>query len=153
MNIWKQIITNFFPESRFRGRIAGRSFGKKETKYKHYTSYHWVDRVLSIFFSRWNCDSPTPSPAGECAPRRWSGGRCTFTCGRGDGGVPIPTRRHTLWFSRYLFTLWSLSFRFLRINMWLNILVPVAWSGRSTRQRWVFWCSPPRPGSCPRSSI
>ncbi len=39
---------------------------------------HRVDRVLSFFSSRRNWDSPTPSPAGECAPpplgkRRWGG--------------------------------------------------------------------------------
>jgi hypothetical protein len=35
---------------------------------------HRVGRVLSFFSSRWNWDSPTPSPAGECAsPRFWGG--------------------------------------------------------------------------------
>ncbi len=29
---------------------------------------HRVDRVLGFFSSRPNWDSPTPSPAGECAP-------------------------------------------------------------------------------------
>jgi hypothetical protein len=29
---------------------------------------HRVGRVLSFFSSRRNCDSPNPSPAGECAP-------------------------------------------------------------------------------------
>ncbi len=28
-------------------------------------------------------------------------------CGRGVGGVPIPTRGHTLWCSIYIRTLWS----------------------------------------------
>jgi hypothetical protein len=30
--------------------------------------YHRVDRVLTFFSSRPNWDSPSPSPAGECAP-------------------------------------------------------------------------------------
>jgi hypothetical protein len=38
-------------------------------------SRHRVGRVLSFFSSRRNWDSPTPSPAGECAPSPWSGGR------------------------------------------------------------------------------
>jgi hypothetical protein len=29
---------------------------------------HRVGRVLSFFSSRWNWDSPNPSPARECAP-------------------------------------------------------------------------------------
>jgi hypothetical protein len=29
-------------------------------------AHHRIDRVLSFFSSRWNWDSPTPSPAGEC---------------------------------------------------------------------------------------
>jgi hypothetical protein len=32
------------------------------------TFSHRVGRVLSLFSSRWNWDSPNPSPAGECAP-------------------------------------------------------------------------------------
>jgi hypothetical protein len=33
-------------------------------------SIHRVGRVLSFFSSRWNWDSPDPSPARECAPHR-----------------------------------------------------------------------------------
>ncbi len=48
---------------------------------------HRVDRALSFFFSGWNWDSPTPSPAGECAPPLVTGGgRGTLACGRGGGG-------------------------------------------------------------------
>ncbi len=32
---------------------------------------HKVGKVLSIFSSRRNWDSPNPSPAGECAPLLW----------------------------------------------------------------------------------
>ncbi len=35
-----------------------------------------------------------------------SRGRDTLACGRGGGGIPIPTRGHTLWYSRYICTLW-----------------------------------------------
>ena len=64
---------------------------------------HWqnVDRVLSLFSSRPNWDSPTPSPAGECVLSSYgSGGGYTLTAG--EGGVPIQTLGQTLWYSRYL---------------------------------------------------
>ncbi len=66
---------------------------------------HRVDRVRSFFSSRRNWDSPTPSPTGECAPpfRLVPGG--TFACWRGSGGVPIPTRGHTLWYSIFIYVL------------------------------------------------
>jgi hypothetical protein len=53
---------------------------------------HRVGRVLRFFSNHRNWDSPTPSPAGECAPPFVSGGRGA-ACGRGGGGVPIPFRR------------------------------------------------------------
>ncbi len=53
---------------------------------------HREDSVPGFFSSRRNWDSPILSPAGECAPPPlW---------GRGGGGVPIPSRGHTLWYSR-----------------------------------------------------
>jgi hypothetical protein len=70
------------------------------------TSNHRVGRVLSFFFSRRNWDSPTLSPAGECAPPPpGSGGRGTLAGERGVGRVPIPTRGHTLWHSLSIRTL------------------------------------------------
>ncbi len=48
---------------------------------------HRVGWVLNFFSSRWNWDSPNPSPARECAPPPPE---------RGGGQVPIPTRRHTV---------------------------------------------------------
>ncbi len=55
--------------------------------------------MLSFFSSRRNWDSPTPLAAGECAPHPLvRGGReGKLACGRGVGGLPIPTRGHTLW--------------------------------------------------------
>ncbi len=39
--------------------------------------------MLSFFSSRWNWDSPNPSPARDCAPRPFgSGGRGTLACER-----------------------------------------------------------------------
>jgi hypothetical protein len=32
----------------------------------------------------------------------------TLACGRGVGGVPIPARGHTLWYSVYISTLWPI---------------------------------------------
>jgi hypothetical protein len=51
-----------------------------------YTSVTWeAQRVLSFVSSRWNWDSPTPTPAGECAPFV-SWGKGTLACGGGVGG-------------------------------------------------------------------
>ncbi len=51
-----------------------------------------------LFSSRRNWDSPTPSPAGECAPPPFCTGGEGHTRWRGGGGrVPIQTRGHTLW--------------------------------------------------------
>ncbi len=55
---------------------------------------------------------PHPSPAGECIPPPpfgWGGGAFSLASERG-GGVPIPTRGHTLWYSLYIrtFTTWCL---------------------------------------------
>jgi hypothetical protein len=64
---------------------------------------HRVD-VLCFFSSRPNCDSPTPSHAGECAPPPLLfRGRDTLACGRGGKGSPIRTRGQTLWYSRCMF--------------------------------------------------
>ncbi len=76
----------------------------------HATINHRVGRVLSLFSSRRNLNSPTPLAAGECAPRAppphpLVRGEGTLACGRGVGGVPIPTRRHTLWCSVNISTL------------------------------------------------
>ncbi len=62
---------------------------------------HRVGRVLSFFSSRWNWDSPNPSPPGKCAPPRF-GGMGTLAGERRVGRVPIPTRGHTLWYSLWL---------------------------------------------------
>jgi hypothetical protein len=73
-------------------------------------------RVPSFFSSRRNWDSPTPSPTGDCAPPppwfRWVGG--TLACGRRGGVVPIPTRRHTLWY-------WYSIFMYMYFVVWLNL--------------------------------
>jgi hypothetical protein len=50
---------------------------------------HRVDRVISFHSSRPNWDSPTPSPANECAPTPplVLGGGGTLARGRGGGGA------------------------------------------------------------------
>jgi hypothetical protein len=66
---------------------------------------HRVDRVLRFFSSRRNLDSPTPSPAGECAlPPLWfrAAGRGHTLLRERGGGSQFPTRGQTLWFSIYI---------------------------------------------------
>jgi len=46
---------------------------------------HRVGRVLSLFSSRWNWDSPNPSPARVCPPPPCYRGRCTLAGERGVG--------------------------------------------------------------------
>jgi len=70
--------------------------------YKIISSLHRVGRVLSLFSSRRNWDSPNPSPAGECPPG--SRGRGTLAGERVVGKVPIPTRGRSLWCSLYIHT-------------------------------------------------
>jgi hypothetical protein len=73
---------------------------------------HRVGRVLSLFSSRRNWDSPNPSPAGGWATPHppGSGGRGTLAGERGVGRVLIPTRGHTQWYSLYIRTLWGTPF-------------------------------------------
>ncbi len=85
---------------------------------KNVLCYHRVGRVLSFFSKRLNWDLPTPHPqASVPAPphRPGSGGRGTLAGEKGVGRVPIPTRRHTLWYSLRICTLCvpSLSIRIL----------------------------------------
>ncbi len=49
------------------------------------SSVHRVGRVLSFFSSRRNWDSPTPSPAGECALLWFRGGGAHSLAGEGVG--------------------------------------------------------------------
>jgi hypothetical protein len=65
-------------------------------------SNYRVYRGLSFFSSRWNWDSPTPSPAGEFAPPPWFlGGEAHYLAGEGWGFNP--KRGQTLWDSRYIY--------------------------------------------------
>ncbi len=50
---------------------------------------------------------PTPHPQASVPPPLCSGGRSTLDGERGGGGVPIPTRGHTLRYSLYKCTLWA----------------------------------------------
>ncbi len=68
---------------------------------------HRVGRVLSFFVVGIGTP-PTPLAEGECAPHPLvRGGEGTLACGRGVGGVPVPTRGNTLWCSIYISTLWA----------------------------------------------
>ncbi len=56
---------------------------------------HRVGRVLSFFSSRRNWDSPTPSPAGECAPPPGSGGKAHSLTREGVGSPSSDERTGT----------------------------------------------------------
>ncbi len=65
-----------------------------------HTWSHRVERVLSFLSSRPNWDSTAPLTYKRvCSPLLWFGGRggTQLACGRGSGGVPIPTRGQILW--------------------------------------------------------
>jgi hypothetical protein len=49
-----------------------------------------------------NWDHPTPSPTGECVPSSFGSGRVGEhnRLQEREWGIPIRTRRHTLWYSR-----------------------------------------------------
>jgi hypothetical protein len=90
---------------------------------------HRVGRVRSFYSSRWNWDSPTPSPASECAQRRQSAklflhsvelglphpltrrrvgptplvpGGVAHSLAGDEVGVQILKMGQTLWYSRYI---------------------------------------------------
>jgi hypothetical protein len=68
---------------------------------------HRVDRVLGFFSSRWNWDSHTRSPEGECAPPPLvpGGGGHTRLRERGGEGPNSDTGTYpTLWYSMYICT-------------------------------------------------
>ncbi len=58
--------------------------------------------AIGSFSSRRRWDSPTPQPQASVPSTLWIGGGGTLACGRGVGGVPIPTREHLLWYSVYI---------------------------------------------------
>ncbi len=58
----------------------------------------------------------TPPPPGVPSPPLWSGGEGTLAGGKGVGGVPIPTRGHTLWCSVYVSTLCATALSYLSVN-------------------------------------
>ncbi len=67
-------------------------------------NYHRVDRVLSFFSCRPNWDSSPAHPQRRrVCPPLLCFRRVTHSLGgEGGGGVPIPTRRQTLWYSWYI---------------------------------------------------
>jgi hypothetical protein len=78
---------------------------------------HKVDWVPSFFFSRPKWDHPTPLTRRRvCVSPSFGSGGYTLAGGREDGGgVPIPTRGQTLWYSRYK-CIFCLTFRYLIHN-------------------------------------
>jgi hypothetical protein len=58
-----------------------------------------------------------------CPPTLLSEGKGTLACGRGIGGVPIPTRGHTLWCSLNISTLCVADFKFVIRNRQCRIIV------------------------------
>jgi hypothetical protein len=62
-----------------------------------------AQRELSLFSSRWNWDSPNPTPAGECdSPPFGSGGRGTLAC-RGEGGSNSDAGTYTVVLYVYMY--------------------------------------------------
>ncbi len=67
---------------------------------------HRVDRVLSLFFSRWNWDPPPPLPHPQASvpPLVPCRGGAHSLAGRGGGSQFNSNEGHTLWYSRYICT-------------------------------------------------
>ncbi len=70
---------------------------------------HRVGLSAKLFLQSSALELPHPLSRSRSPPPFGPGGRHTGTlaCGRGFGGVPIPTRGHTLWCSVYICTLWT----------------------------------------------
>jgi hypothetical protein len=75
-----------------------------------------------------------------CPPTLWSGREGTLACGRGVGGVPIPTRGHTLWCSMYISNLCRYVI-ILYYWMFLNLMLRTFYPGYG-RESYVgfFYC-------------
>ncbi len=55
--------------------------------------------MTTVYVPSRNWDSPTPATASECAPLPPPE---PLACGWGAGGIPIPTRGQTLWYSIFI---------------------------------------------------
>ncbi len=83
----------------------------------------------------------TSSPLCECVFTLWvlGGGHYTRLRETGGGGVPIRTRAHTLWYSRFLCTLWPASNNAVSLLLITTILKPLMLLCPSLRT--VFPCN------------
>ncbi len=78
---------------------------------------HRVDRVLGLY-RRQNWDSPTHSPAASLFPPPLVGGGGDTRLRKRGWVVPILTRGQTMWYSRYICTLWERTFTDRMLKMW-----------------------------------
>jgi hypothetical protein len=63
-----------------------------------------IRQSAELFLQSSELGLPHPQ-ASVPPPPLWFVGGYTLACGRGGGGVPIPTSGQTLWYSRYICTL------------------------------------------------
>jgi hypothetical protein len=84
---------------------------KPQSTYTVYLECHRVcpTEKTSFFSSRPNWDSPTPSHGRGCTSTPFGSGGGHICLRERGVGVPIRTRGHILWYSRYIYTLWSLT--------------------------------------------
>jgi hypothetical protein len=82
---------------------------------------HRVGRVLSIFSSRHNLDSPNPSPVGECVPPFW--GRGTLAGDRGWESPNSDEGTYTVVLFMYMY--FEVSDRFIRTFLMFYISLVV----------------------------
>jgi len=62
-----------------------------------------------------------------CSPLLWFMGGIHTHCGRGGGGIPVPTREQTLWYSRYL-------------PMYICTLCSPAWGRYTIHRKYAYMC-------------
>jgi hypothetical protein len=96
-------------------RVSTRTFSTCIRFVAYFVLTHRVGRA-KLFL--WSSELALLSPHPLTRRRVGGGGGGTLACGGGSGGVPIPTRGHTLWYSMYgyIFALFFLPLQYIKFG-------------------------------------